>query len=873
MNLRIRTLLALFIFVFAFAGTAQIPRPSETFGFEPGADYKMAGYDQMLAYYEKLAASTDRVQMIEIGKSVHGRPIKLLFISSEENMKSLDKWREISEKLARARIDESEATRLSKEGKAIIWFDGGMHATEKAHAQMTPELMFRIASEETDEMKRIRNEVVTMIVPVINPDGLDLVDSWYKSNLGTPFETTNPPVLYQEYVGHDNNRDWFMSNMPETKAATTVLYNQWYPQIVHNHHQSSPAWARIFIPPFRSPVNDKIHPGVTTGVNMVGAAMASRFVSKKMPGAISQTTYEMWWNGGMRTVPYYHNMIGILTETAHTTPTPRYYPPDSIPKMVGGKTPNGTEIFYPYPWKGGESHFRDPINYMIEASMAILDLASSRKEYFLKGIYDMGRDAIEDEAGAYAYVIPKNQWDAGEANNLVNILMQGGIEASQATSKFTAGGQEYEAGSYVLYGAQAFRPYLADLLEKQNYPELYQYPGGPPISPYDLTGWTLPMQMGVKVDRIDQSFSANTRVLTQQIDVTAGKIDGSATYGYALSNNENRSYKAVNRLINAGEKVLISDQPFSDGKSNFIAGTFIIEKGNNTENLVKTLTRELGVTIAGIKTKPSGNLRNLGKVKVGVYKSWQANMDEGWTRFVLEQYDFDLDTLHNEDILSKNLSAYSAIIFPAQSPNGIMNGHEPGSMPEKYVGGIGIEGLLAIENFTKQGGVLIMFDDASDLAIEQFGLPVDDITSNLSSSQFFIPGSIVRIKNDLNNPLAYGMQEETGASFQRSKAFNVISQRRYAEGGREETKPAEKPDVEIVTRYASSEILMSGWGNGVNRLKNMGAVMNVGYGNGRIILFGFRPQFRAQPRGTYKLIFNSIYLGASKQANGNNKSE
>ncbi|HEX9650080.1 MAG TPA: M14 family zinc carboxypeptidase, partial [Cyclobacteriaceae bacterium] len=243
MNLRIRTLLALFIFVFAFAGTAQIPRPSETFGFEPGADYKMAGYDQMLAYYEKLAASTDRVQMIEIGKSVHGRPIKLLFISSEENMKSLDKWREISEKLARARIDESEATRLSKEGKAIIWFDGGMHATEKAHAQMTPELMFRIASEETDEMKRIRNEVVTMIVPVINPDGLDLVDSWYKSNLGTPFETTNPPVLYQEYVGHDNNRDWFMSNMPETKAATTVLYNQWYPQIVHNHHQSSPAWA------------------------------------------------------------------------------------------------------------------------------------------------------------------------------------------------------------------------------------------------------------------------------------------------------------------------------------------------------------------------------------------------------------------------------------------------------------------------------------------------------------------------------------------------------------------------------------------------------------------------------------------------------
>jgi len=305
MKLYFQQLLALFVLA-NLSLNAQIPQPSETFGFEVGADYKLADYDQMLDYYEKLAASTDRVQMIDIGKSVMGRPIKLLFISSEENMKSLDKWRTISEKLSRARISPEEAKKLSLEGKAIVWFDGGMHATERAHAQMTSELMWRIASEESDEMKKIRDNVITLVVPVINPDGVDIVVDWYKKNLGTPYETSGPPILYQKYVGHDNNRDWFMNNMPETKAATTVLYNQWYPQIVHNHHQTSPSWARIFLPPFRSPVNPNIHPGVTTGVNLVGTAMANRFAMKKMPGVISGTAVSMFWNGGMRTKPYFH---------------------------------------------------------------------------------------------------------------------------------------------------------------------------------------------------------------------------------------------------------------------------------------------------------------------------------------------------------------------------------------------------------------------------------------------------------------------------------------------------------------------------------------------------------------------------------------
>lgn len=838
---------------------AQIPKPSDVFGFEVGADYKLADYDQMLDYYEKLDASTDRVKMIEIGKSVMGRPIKLLFISSEENMKSLEKWRSISEKLSRARISETEARKLSYEGKAIVWFDGGMHATERAHAQMTSELMWRIASEESDEMKKIRENVISLVVPVINPDGVDIVVDWYKKNLGTPYETTGPPILYQKYVGHDNNRDWFMNNMPETRAATTVLYNQWYPQIVHNHHQTSPAWARIFLPPFRSPVNPNIHPGVTTAVNLVGTAMANRFAMKKMPGVISGTSFSMFWNGGMRTTPYYHNQIGILTEVAHATPTPRYYDPEKKPKNLRGTPSNGTEIFYPYPWEGGESHFRDAVDYMLTASMGILDLAADKKDEFLYNIYDMGRDAIEDKEEAFAYVIPKEQWNPSEAVNLTNILLQGGLEAHSAKSSFKIGDKTYEAGSIIFYGAQAFRPYLVDLMEKQDYPDQFLYPGGPPQPPYDLAGWTLPMQMGVTVDRIDESFKARTKAVTSKIGYAEGKVNGNENDHYVFSNRDNISALIVNKLQKDGFNIAQLNADNGDHK----AGSFIVKNGANLKSKLVELSKNYGVDFNGSGSLDGYDFSDLETIKVGIYKSWQANMDEGWTRWMLEQFEFDLDTLHNNDIKNGDLSKYSAIIFPSQSPRGIMHGYLKNAMPDKFTGGIGIEGINKIDKFAKAGGSVIFFDSASDLAIQQFGLPVRNVTSGLSPNDFFIPGSLIRTKIDTTNPLAFGMMEEVAASFSRSRAFQTVKQRKTGEGGKEDIADAPKHEVYDVATYAEKDILMSGWALGEERyIKNKSAMAHVPHGDGDIVLFGFRPQFRGQPRGTYKLIFNSIYLGA-----------
>lgn len=840
---------------------AQIPKPADVFGFEPGADYKLADYDQLQEYYQKLDEASDRVVLTEIGKTTLGKPMLLLMISSEENISNLEKYRKISMDMALAKIDEATANQNAKDGKAVIWIDGGLHATERAPAQMLPELAYKVATEESDEMQKIRENVILLLMPVMNPDGLKIVVDWYKKNLGTPYETTGPPILYHHYVGHDNNRDWFMNNMSESYHVNEILYNTWYPQIVYNHHQSSPAWARIFLPPFSDPVNPNIHPGATTGTNLIGTAMANRFAIKKMPGVISHLTFSMWWNGGMRTVPYFHNMVGILTETGHTTPTPRLYPPDSLPKEIGrgrGKVPsNGTKIFYPYPWKGGESHFRDAVDYTLTASMGVLDFAADRKEEYLLNIYSMGRDAIEANIleDFYAYVIPKEQHDFNEATNLVNILRQGGIEMHQASSDFKAGGKSYEAGSYIAYGAQAFRPYLVDMMEPQNYPDKRAYPGGPPVPPYDLAGWTLPMQMGLTVDRVQEKFNVKTEEIVDRASIEEGDVSKGG-FGYGLSAKNNHSYKAVNQLLSAGVKV----HRLSDKSGDLVAGDFVIEGAPDN---VDQLAEKLGVDFMGLKNDPETKVE-LSKPKVGLYKSWVANMDEGWTRWFLTEYNFEWDTLHDNDVRERDLSQYTAIIVPDQNPNRILNGHVTNTMPEEYTGGMGLEGMFKLQEYVKSGGTLIAFDKASDLMIDQFGLPVANVTKGLDDQKFFIPGSLIRTSVKTDHPLAHGMQSEVAASFNRSRAFKTVVKSNKGEGGTEYTvEKAPRPDVDVVASYAKDDLLMSGWS--LNEKKYIGgkaAMVRVGHGQGNVILFAFRPQFRGQPRATYKLVFNSIYSGS-----------
>lgn len=862
----------LFLITIIFVCKISYPQPaspSAIFGFEPGADYELASYNQLLRFYNQLDKESENVKKIEIGKSTHGLPMILLFISSKENLEKLEEWKDISSKLALAKIDSLQAGQLSQKGKVIVWIDAGMHANELATAQMAPLLAYRVATENTPEMRKIRENVILLLMPVINPDGLEMWHSWYYEHLNTPYETSQVPWLWQEYVGHDNNRDWFMGNMIETRNAMEIIYRQWYPQIVYNHHQpgQNKVWERIFIPPFRTPVNPRINPGVTAGVNEVGSAMMRRFANLDMPGALSGYVYSMYWNGGMRTVPYYHNMIGILSETVHGSPTPRFYDPKDKPANIADISTDGSSTLYPYPWKGGWSHFRDAVDYAYTASIAVLDHAATRRESLLNGIYTMGRQEIRKGTaeGPFAYIIPKNQWDPGEAENLVNIFIRGGIEVQRATENFSTEDKHYEAGSYIIYTSQAFRPYILDLMELQKYPDQFEYPGGPPKLPYDLAGWTLPMQMGIEVNKVKNDFIAKSETITDYIRISPGRLKGSGGFGFLLNTKSNQSFRAINQFLHKGAEVYRITSELKNGDKIFPAGSFIVRQ--ISDRIASEILDKTGIDALKISSMPSVEKIQIRTPKVGIYKSWIANIDEGWTRWLLQnQYEFSLDTLHDIDIQTKDLLQYTSIILPSQSASAMLNGYNIQQMPKTYTGGLGQKGAYALEQYVRRGGTIIAFDAASDFMIEQLGLPVKDIVKGLDSRNFFIPGSLIKATVDKKSPLAWGVRDIVATSFQRSRAFTITKSALRSHDGKTEGDSSLNPEVEVVVKYSPdvSDLLMSGWMLGGKNIAGKPAMVRVPYGEGSVVLFAFRPQFRGQPRGTYKLIFNSIFNSTVK---------
>jgi hypothetical protein len=863
---RTAALAVLACFAGAPAIAQQLPRPADSFGFEPGADYQLADYDQMIAYYRKLDAATDRVAMREIGRSARGKPMYLLTVSSEANMRQLERWRSISERLSRARVPEAEARQIAREGRAIVWIDGGLDDQEYATGQLMPELIWRVASDDSPEMRKIRDNVVALLMPHMNPEASASDVTWYRAHRGTPFEVTEPPRLGQPYVGSDNNRDWFMITQPETWAASRVFYHEWYPQIIYNHHQTGPARTRIVIPPYSDPVNPDIHPGVTAGVNLVGAAMAARYASLRMPGYVSRVIYDMWWNGGMRLAPYYHNMIGILTETSHAFPTPIRYDTTQWPETIEarkGDVPrtDGTSIFYAYPWKSPVSRFRDAINYMREASLAVLNLAANYREETLFNAWRMGRDAIEagERGNPFAYLLPAGQWDRSAARDFVNVFRRGGVEVQRATQPFRAAGVEYPAGTFIVPAAQAYRPLVMNLMEPQRYPDRRLYRGGPPEPPYDLSGWTLALQIGAHAVRVNDRFTATTEAVGDSAPPT-GDVRGAGGFGYALSRRVNASAKAVNRLLAEGERVHWATAEFTDGGTRYDAGTFVIERREGTDQRLQTAARDVGVDFTALAARPGGELRALKLPRIGLYKSWVAVDDLGWTLWLLEQYAFPVDTLHNRDIQTGDLSRYDAIVFPDQAAAAILNGHAPGTMPEEYVGGLGAAGVAALDRYVRNGGTIVAFDDASDFVMEQLGLPVRNAVAGVPDQEFFIPGTLIRAQVDVNHPLAHGMQREAAAFFRRSRAFEIVRGSRAREGGRVDIPEADPPPAEVLASYARDSLLMSGWAIGQDRyLAGRPAVVRARHGRGQAVLFAFQPQFRSQPRGTYKLIFNALY--------------
>ncbi|MFN0167231.1 MAG: M14 metallopeptidase family protein [Bryobacteraceae bacterium] len=831
---------------------AAVPSPADHLGYRPGADFQLADYQQIIGYFQRLASVSGRIRLVDFGKSAEGRSTYVAFISDEGNLKKLDRLREINRRLALGRATMEEAGLLAEEGRAIVWIDSGMHASEIAPVQHAPELAYRMISSEDEETRNIRRNVILMQVPVINPDGLEMVVHWYRRNRGTPYELAPLPRLYQKYSGHDNNRDWFMLNLVETRNVTRLLFQEWFPHIVYNQHQQPPFPARIFVPPYAEPLNPNIPAAVMEGIHRIGSAMKERFALENKPGVLSYHGFDGWWNGGLRSTPAFHNMHGILTETAgNQYAEPREYDAAKFERLFTNGIPSREpSIFYQRPWMGGRWTLRDSIEYMLTADFAILDTAANDRRNFLLKAYRLAVAAAESSK-PYAYVVSRQQWDRSAAPDMLERLAFAGIEVKRAQAEFRAQGRTYPEGSFVLPAAQPFRAYLVDLMEGQKYPELKAGQNGPTKRPYDIAGWTLPMLMGVRVDRIDSRFDAVLEAVSGF--ETRGIVHGQGPV-VTLDHREANAYLAMNFFLGRSEPVRWA----ADGTI-FIESPYVENEGRAVN-----LANQFGIAVHLKREKPSKLLYELRTPKVAVYESWVPNMDAGWTRFVLDRFQIGHTLLHNDDVRRGRLrDRFDTIILPSQTPNGILHGAREGETIQdrnqgaststqrpEYAGGIGLRGLNELEQFVREGGTLIALDQSAELAIEHFPLSLRNAAKGA-----YAPGSLLRMNVDGASALAFGMPPEITAFTTTATGYEVT----VADGHNKDERL-----TRAVVSYPQKELLASGWLSGEKSLVGKASLVDARHGKGRVIVFGFRPQFRGQTLGTFKLLLNAIYLGSAQ---------
>ncbi len=855
------TVLSVFLLFLSSFGFGQSPPPpKEILGFEVGADYHLATYEQAITYFKLLEKMSDRIKLFDVGKTSMGQTMTYAVISTPENLKNLDNYKGIARRLTMAKgLSGDAAAKLAREGKAIVYIDGGLHASECAPAQHNIQLAYDLVTAEDEKTLAILDNVIIILV-FANPDGMNLLAEWYHSNVGTPYEISRMPRLYHIYSGHDNNRDSYLCNLVETQNITRLVTKEWHPVILYNHHQTAPFPARIWIPPNSEPTNPNVHPLVVRWQNLIGSAMGAAFDEEGKEGAISRIVFDTWFPGYVTQVVDSHNIISILTETAlYRYATPHFYTIRDFPEEYQDLT---MSAFYPSPWKGGWWRLKDAVDYCLTASKAVLHVASKYREELLYNKYRMGADVIERFTAEppFAWIIPKKQDDPGSASLLLNRMILLGIDVYQSTEAFSCDGIDYPAGTFVIPMDQPFALFIKNLFEEQEYPDLRKYPDlwqglisptsfqGAPFGSYDQMGWTLPYQFGVRVHAANSAVNP-AKDSVKEAKFQKGAVTGNAGYAYILKHEENNSFKAMNRIHSAGGTVFWAKSSFTSDNQKFAAGTMVVPSRSISGTFMQNLAEELNIKVVGISKKPATDLANMNSVKLGLYKSWVANADEGWTRFLFERFEFPFKHVHDSDVRAGNLNQnYDVIVFPSTRRSGsLVEGHAKGTMPPKYVGGITQNGVRNLRSFVKNGGSLVFLNASCNIAIELFDIPVKNVLTGIERGKFVCDGSILRMEFDTEHPIAYGMAREAGTVFEGSCAFAVM--------------PSFKDDVEVktVAKYPQENPLMSGWIFGDGHIRQKSAIVEVSYGKGKIVLLGFPVQYRAQPYGTFKLLFNAIF--------------
>ncbi|UCC71764.1 MAG: peptidase M14 [Gemmatimonadota bacterium] len=825
-------------------GDAAPVAPAEYLGHPVGADFKLADWEKITAYFDHLGSASTAVRVDTVGRSTQGRPFILVTVTTPDNMARLEEIRLNQAKLADPReLEEDELEALLEKQPAVVLISNNIHSTEIASSQGVMELAYTLASD--PDLAATLEDVVVLLIPSANPDGQQMVSDWYERTLGTPYEGGGMPWLYHPYAGHDNNRDWYMLTQVETRLLTDLLYRQWFPEVVYDVHQMGRDGARFFVPPFDDPANPNIDPLLVRMISLVGLQISTDLEAADKSGVVNAWRFDLWWHGGLRTVPARHNMIGILSESASARlASPLFLEPDQVRQPQHG-------INFPNPWPGGWWHIRDIIDYQLIAARSVIGFAARQRTRLIRYYVELGRQAVSagrDEP-PFAYVVPANQRDVGSAAAMLEVVRGGGVEIHRARSPFLSEGIEYPAGSWVVLMAQPYRAHAKDLLERQSYPDLRAYPGGPPDTPYDAAGWTLPLQMGVEVVEALTPFAADLQLLTDEIEPPAGSVTGPGST-FVVTNVTNAGNLAIHRLLASGGRVALLSEAAESGGQRWPVGSAVLH-GPDVRQILESLASDEGLSAQSFSGTVTGY--QVGQPRVGLYQPWTASMDEGWTRWVLEGWDLPYRTLHDTEIRAGDLRArYDVIILPDVSASSIVEGRKPGTVPAEYAGGLGDAGTAAIRAFVKAGGTLICIDSSSGFAIEQLGLPVNDVrpafNEQRSGSAFYAPGSILAVEIDTNHPAGYGMPEETVVFYSNGPLFEVEGDRR---------------DVAVVARYPETGQLLSGYALHTEFLNGKAALVEARYGDGRVILFGFRPQYRGQPHETFKILFNAIYLGTA----------
>ena len=750
------------IALIALSAHAAVQTPSQFLGFEVGADKNLADYKQIASYFRALAAASPRVQIEDLGKTTLGDTMIMAIISSEGNMRNLPRIKAIAKQLSDPRgLSDSQIDALVREGKSIILVTCNIHSSEIASSQMAMEWAYTLATANDPETKKRLDNVVLLLVPSLNPDGETVITDYYRKYLGTRYEGGRLPWLYHHYVGHDNNRDWYMLTQLETKAMSRAVYREWYPQVWVDEHQMGTDGPRMFIPPFADPLDATVNPLIWREANLIGSNMAFRLEQQHKSGLIYGYSFDAYWLGGTRNTGWWKNITGLLLETASARiASPIQIEPSELHGGSKGLVEYKATINHPNPWPGGTWRLRDIMDYERIASDAYLEIASNYRDDLLRDIAARAKAAVA-WGGSAAYRIPKNQRDWPTAQFMTAILLEHGVEIMQSDN-----------GDYWIPMAQPYSKFVAELLEPQRYPEVRLQPGKEILRPYDVATWTLPMAMGVTVERVATGAPAGRPV---------------------------------------------------------------------TE--IKPATKAVLAKHAGDK-----------KPRIAIYNPWGGALDEGWTRWLLDQFGFAPKSLHPQDVKA-GLQNYDVFILPDVDKDQIANGRgraEEGSMryqdelPPEYRGALEKEGADVLKKFVENGGTLLAFNAASDYVIETFNVPVRNALAR--GSDFSAPGSLLRVSVNTNHPVTADMPKETAIYVDRAIAFDT-------------TAPGGEMQRWVLMSYPedSRDVLLSGWINGEERLTRKAAAVAMTFGKGRIVLFGFRPQHRGQTHATFPMIFDALY--------------